>query len=369
MFIYRLRVKNFKCFSDKTFEFSSTNFLKGKNGAGKTSIRDAIIFALYNRTPDGSRDTERYIQKGQDFCEVELTTDKHVYFRKKSKSQSEFRIDDELTTQKETEIVSFDFFASVFNVGYFMNLNEKEQRDLILTNTSSINRLELFRKLGGKEAYLGSRVDLSDIAETLKKVNAKKLLLTKNKDYSSAQLEYLKEFPFDKLKLSKATLVKVQDLIERDKNRLSLACDSATFSISEMKNTYRVLVKLPFEEIKLKLSDLLTKLQKEFNNVEIVLSELYKNEMGYQDTFKFKINGLDYQALSTGEKLRFDLVISKFFNSLLKEPIDCFFVDNTSVLDEDISVPDQSFITQIWPYDLELIAKVDLHNQKINQSC
>ena len=76
--------------------------------------------------------------------------------------------------------------------------------------------------------------------------------------------------------------------------------------------------------------------------------------MAYKYVFKFKIQGIEYKDLSSGEKLRFDLVISKFFNSLLTIPVNCYFADDTTVLDEDITLPNQGFITQVWPHELEL---------------
>ena len=133
--------------------------------------------------------------------------------------------------------------------------------------------------------------------------------------------------------------------------------DTAAFSAAELKNVYELLAKLPTEEMKLKVEKLEQELKKVFKNVEIALTESYKSEMGFKEIFKFKINGLEYKTLSSGEKLRFDLAVSTFFNSLLPEPIDCFFVDDTSVLDDDIEVPSQAFISSIWPYDLEISAK------------
>jgi len=355
MFIKSIRLKNFKNFKDQSFEFKQKNILKGKNGSGKSAIREAILFAIYNRTPDGSKDTDRYIAKDKDFCEVKLVTDKHTYFRKRSKSQTDFKFDGKISTQKNGTI-SFEIFNSVFNLGYFMNLDEKSQRNLILQNTSKIDKMKLFEEQGGKKEWLKNPESLDDLQETTKFVGSQKLQKAKEKDKNKTILEYLEKFPYDKLKFSNSTLAKLKKVIEKEISKASLKYDTSKYMIAELQHDYKILVKLPNLEIKLKLEGLLNKLRKEFKAVNIVLSELYKSEMGHKDVFKFFINDIEYTSLSSGEKLRFDLVISKFFNSLIKDQIDCYFIDNTSVLDEDLEVPKgQTFITEIWPFPLEIV--------------
>lgn len=39
----KLKIKNFKCFSDVTFELSSLNLLAGSNGCGKSSVIQALL--------------------------------------------------------------------------------------------------------------------------------------------------------------------------------------------------------------------------------------------------------------------------------------------------------------------------------------
>lgn len=356
MFIKSIRLKNFKNFEEKTFEFKTNNILKGKNGSGKSAIKEAILFAMYNQTPDGSKDTDRYIAKGKDFCEVELVTEKHVYLRKRSKSQTDFKLDGKTSTQKNNNITPFEIFNAIFDLGYFMNLDEKTQRNLILQNTPKINKMKLFEEQGGKKVWLKNLENLNDLQEAVKYTSSQKLQKTKEKDKNKIILEYLETFPYDKLKFSNSTVVKLKKMIEKEIDKVSLAHDTNKQMIAELQHNYKILVKLPNLEMKVKLTDLLAKLRKEFKNVDIVLSELYKSEMGRKDVFKFFINDIEYKNLSSGEKIRFDLVISKFFNSLVKNPIDCRFVDNTSLLDDILKVSEgQAFVTEIWPFDLEIV--------------
>ena len=43
MILKKISVKNFKCFSDCSLEFSKLNVFTGANSSGKSSILDAIL--------------------------------------------------------------------------------------------------------------------------------------------------------------------------------------------------------------------------------------------------------------------------------------------------------------------------------------
>lgn len=43
MVINKLRIKNFKCFSDIAFELGNLNLLAGSNGCGKSSVIQALL--------------------------------------------------------------------------------------------------------------------------------------------------------------------------------------------------------------------------------------------------------------------------------------------------------------------------------------
>lgn len=73
MLVQKLRVKNWKCFQNQsTFEFQDgRNLIASKNGTGKTSILEAIKFALYKRLPYGfTMNTVRF--DSEQPCTVEL---------------------------------------------------------------------------------------------------------------------------------------------------------------------------------------------------------------------------------------------------------------------------------------------------------
>ena len=54
MIIERISLKNWKCFDEKEFSFNKDfNLLRMSNGTGKTSMLEAIIFALFDKRPSG----------------------------------------------------------------------------------------------------------------------------------------------------------------------------------------------------------------------------------------------------------------------------------------------------------------------------
>lgn len=54
MILNKIEITNFKCFTEKVFEFDENlNIFNMPNGTGKTSLIQALIFALFNKRPSG----------------------------------------------------------------------------------------------------------------------------------------------------------------------------------------------------------------------------------------------------------------------------------------------------------------------------
>jgi DNA repair exonuclease SbcCD ATPase subunit len=206
MFIKNLQLKNFKGFDDVIINLTQKNILSGKNGAGKSAIKDAIIFALYNRTPDGSaQKTDTFIKRGTPVAEVSLELESgHKISRKRSEkastvnfidfSQSE---EDARVAQRDLEgtaIPLFERFVNVFLPGYFMQTDEKEQRAFIMSLTPPIDRKALFLKAGGDEKMcLKYEIDCEDWNEAFAIAKRERLELKKIKDESAAKIDYIEE--------------------------------------------------------------------------------------------------------------------------------------------------------------------------------
>lgn len=355
MFIKQIKLHNFKVFDDADFVFDDCNVIKGKTGAGKSTIRDAILFALYNQTMSGRRDTDKFIKRGEEMCEVSVITDKHCYTRKRSGNQSQLEIDGEPVVQKEVALPTFEVFNTVFNVGHFMTLSERDRRQSILDQTPPVDRYEIYKTLGGADAWLDTQESLKDIPVLRSKINKRKKQLTEEVTAAESLLAYFQKFPFEDAKLkTKTDLARLQAFVISEVEKFQRIKTTKTFKLEETKSMYNIVNKVPIEEMKKKVFVLDKKLNDIFDSATLVLEEPYKSEMSTKDIFDIEVNGLRYELLSSGEKIKVDLAISQFFNSLLQEPIDCFFVDDAILIDELLEVPAQSFVGYLWPFELEI---------------
>jgi DNA replication and repair protein RecF len=75
MFIKSLELKNFRCFTDKTFTFdNNVVVLEGENGSGKTSLLEALHYACYLKSFKTNRGAE-LVQLGTDHFFVGIDFD------------------------------------------------------------------------------------------------------------------------------------------------------------------------------------------------------------------------------------------------------------------------------------------------------
>jgi DNA repair protein SbcC/Rad50 len=164
MRIKSLRLINFKNFYDETtFDFQDHNLILGKNGVGKSTIKDAILFCFYNRTAEGSlSESTRHISNGKMKSLVEIEFEKnnqsHIIRRERTNKQTRITYRDSSQSEEDSQITqetlesmipSYQDFSAVFNIGWFMSLNDREKRDYMLKLTPSVNRSHLFEKMGG----------------------------------------------------------------------------------------------------------------------------------------------------------------------------------------------------------------------------
>lgn len=186
MQIKSLQLNNFKCFENRLFNFTSRIEITGRNGSGKSTIAEAIVFTLYNRTLNGSKDTDTYIMKGMDMCEATLITDKGILRRRRGKQSRAWLNDVEITQEnieKELNLPDFEIFNSVFSTGYFMVLDESMQRQIILDLTEKVDMIKLFKKLGGTDDQINKwHIDFDDLDSSYKEINKQKLVCQKSID-------------------------------------------------------------------------------------------------------------------------------------------------------------------------------------------
>lgn len=180
--ITRLKLENFKCFRNKVFTFNSDIVtILGRNGSGKTTIADAILFCLFGKNTEGQSDLELFktrengkvipsldhsveislsvrdlLHEGRDECasivkSVTLRRSiKEVWVKKRGSDESVFKnntveyfIDGESFTKADYEkyinsIISESVFKAITNPNYFPSLKWQEQRAFLTKMVGTI---------------------------------------------------------------------------------------------------------------------------------------------------------------------------------------------------------------------------------------
>jgi DNA repair exonuclease SbcCD ATPase subunit len=136
MLIKRLKLINFKKFeAEHTFDFKDVNLITGKNGSGKSAIKDAILFCFYNRASEGSlSESTRYITNGKMKCLVEVVFEKdgveHTVRRERTAKQTRITYRDGSQSEEDSQITQetldsiipkYQDFSAIFNIGWFMS--------------------------------------------------------------------------------------------------------------------------------------------------------------------------------------------------------------------------------------------------------
>lgn len=141
-----------------THSFHQKNRIRGPNGSGKTSIKEAISFLFTGTDSAGNRNPQHLISTDKDLARITVITDKaeisRTLTRKGNGTLKLTRngVSQALTqTQMETMIGSVDLFLSAFIPGYFLSLPSEKQHKLISEVSPKVDRLALVKELSGVE--------------------------------------------------------------------------------------------------------------------------------------------------------------------------------------------------------------------------
>lgn len=165
-----LALKNFKNHKSLTVNFGDVTNIKGRNGAGKSSIGDAITWVLFGTDSSGSKLDSRPInsEEGTEST-VELLMSiagKDVMFGRSQKKTGKYFINE--IPKKATEFNEFienqfdkSLFLSLFNPSHFFTQHWQDQRSQLLQYMSEPLNKEILAEL--------SQVDRERLEGPLKK--------------------------------------------------------------------------------------------------------------------------------------------------------------------------------------------------------
>jgi DNA repair exonuclease SbcCD ATPase subunit len=170
----KLTLKNFKCYSNKTFEFEdeTITLIHGPSGHGKSTILLAIEFVLY-----GSKNHKYLISHNKTTCEVNLEYKNFKIKRTKRPNILNLYIGKDFYEDKEAQVVINKYFG--YNYGSkFMDLSHLEKLEFlekIVAEDYDIKNLKNLIKLQisnlNKELALldGQILNAENVLEIIKK--------------------------------------------------------------------------------------------------------------------------------------------------------------------------------------------------------
>lgn len=411
MRLKNLTLKNFRKFDTLTEEFGDVNKLTGRNGEGKTTVKEAILYALYGIDNSGSnRLNESLIKNGEIILESELEMAdgshlKRVKNNEKSKAMWADPEHDkyEFVAQRDLDSILPNkvLFQSIFDVGYFFTLEEKEQRDVVLGATPPIDRKKLFSELyvGDTGFYDKYNVDLTEgYASERVRLMKKRTDLTNDVADLSRGIQFT--WTSDEIIAQQRKVADLEKLVADMPIKDCSECgqkivpvdlrDSVT-ALQEAKTQYRLMrdvetkqhenkdkirkeiqakndsIKeltclidnfapkgMPAVEFDIKVKPMIKFANTLLPGITIETSKKQKSGV-WEEAFIVKYNDVQYSRLSTGEKKKVSLVFSEMLDKLIGYEVGIKFVDHMeSITGKLPKVEGQLFLAQVTEEEYKL---------------
>ncbi len=285
-----LKLKNFKCFENKTFYFKDEMVLiSAPSGSGKTSILSAIKFALWG---SGKTLTKGEIMHGKNSCSVTLTYNDITIQRTKRPNRLVYTKQNEIYEDNEAQIYINEYFG-----------NQPHNNFL---ESSSLDKTEYLEKMAFGKSTEIIELMKENTKENIRSINdetnntegqlslTKKLLKSVINDWNNRMCSIVEpQIPVFENRVLNVSIYEEKDNIEKEIESLKL------------KNINHSILKSKLETILKQKYDLMNQIQNVKNNIDVTKNNLiYLNDLSTIsiDDLQEKINKLNHEKQILNEK-------------------------------------------------------------------
>ena len=245
--IVQMTVTGFGCFADEhTWTFGRMTTITGHNYQGKSTIADAIAYALTGAPVFGGRDLDRLQNEGSPFMRVELTvrTDDgktHAIRRARQGGKTALSVDGTTTTQERfaERFGSRDLILSLLNPLYFAEVLSGDGRTLIEQYLPSVPHEAVMEKLSehmrgilGDDRLEMPEVYLKEKRRELKELEKDRLVLDGQMQQTENQRAKLQGELAEKQALLSHTTAALAPLVSRQESQDFTALDTEIARLS-----------------------------------------------------------------------------------------------------------------------------------------
>lgn len=195
--VLSLSVKGFKGFLEETsFTFGDMNTITGHNGQGKSSIADAIAFAITGvGFYGGTRLDHLYHTNTRDISVTLAFADEsgaaHRLSRRRVDDNMDIFLDERRITQRDLTLMfgERDLFLSIFNPRYFIDVLGVKGRDLLERYLPDIPKTEIMDRMNELDRALLETQDFLSAEAFAKKLREEIAQLKRDAIYTQGQYD------------------------------------------------------------------------------------------------------------------------------------------------------------------------------------
>ena len=266
--ITRMTVSGFKCFQqEQTFDFGPVSFVTGANHTGKTSVADAIAFAITGQDRFGGAHIDKL------YCEAQPDIQLHLWLQEdngrsheliRTRKKDKMQISWDGYTVRQADLTRMfgekDEFLSIFNPLYFIETLGNDGQTLLQKNLPLIDHKKVLERLTEPEQALLENVSLLSPETFLKTLREEIRDLEEGKlvqEGQKVQLLHQQQDNQREIQEAEGQLKRLAAQIEPLERRkyAGLDCPALEKSLEELHLRYEELLREQPEEISKELDE------------------------------------------------------------------------------------------------------------------